>query len=252
MPPSPASPLEAVGVVSVAPMSASTEDERLLASPPPVAAPESRDPWRVMRIMGEFVEGFDELADVTRAVAFFGSSRLLADSSAYQLARETAKQLALANWSILTGGGPGIMEAANRGGSEGGAISIGLNIELPIEQPLNRYVNRALNFRYFFVRKTMLVKYSSAFIFLPGGLGTLDELFEALTLIQTGKINNFPVILMDTAYWQGMLDWLRETSAGRGVLDVADLEKLWLTDDPAEAVEVIARSRPGEPPAPRR
>jgi uncharacterized protein (TIGR00730 family) len=205
-----------------------------------------------MRIMGEFVEGFDQLADITRGVAFFGSSRLDADSGPYQLARETARQLALAGWSILTGGGPGIMEAANRGASDGGAVSVGLNIELPIAQPLNQYVNRALNFRYFFVRKTMLVKHSSAFVFLPGGLGTLDELFEALTLIQTGKIKNFPVILMDSAYWQGMLAWLRESSVGRGVLDVADLEDLCVTDDPAEAVEMIVRFRSKKPQAPPR
>lgn len=251
MPPPLADTLEQSGAVSAAPMSARTEDERLLASPPR-ARPESLDPWRVMRIMGEFVEGFDELADVTHAVAFFGSSRLEAGSRPYQLAHETAKGLALAGWDVMTGGGPGIMEAANRGASEGGAVSVGLNIELPIAQPLNRYVNRALNFRYFFVRKTMLVKHSSGFIFLPGGLGTLDELFEALTLIQTGKVSNFPVILMDVAYWQGMLTWLRDTAAGRGVLDGADLDRLCLTDDPAEAVELMARSTSTGLPAPRR
>lgn len=233
MPPSPADTVQ----------TPPTADERLLAIPHPAAPPESLDPWRVMRIMGEFVEGFEELADITRAAAFFGSSRLEADSPPYQLARETARQLALAGWSILTGGGPGIMEAANRGASEGEAVSVGLNIELPVAQPLNRYVNRALHFRYFFVRKTMLVRYSSAFVFLPGGLGTLDELFEALTLIQTGKIKNFPVVLMDVGYWQGMLAWLRETSVARGVLDVADLDALCLTDDPAEAAERIVRFR---------
>lgn len=220
-----------------------TEDEHLFQTPSPQR---SRDymlgePWRVMRIMGEFVEGFESLSDVTRAVSMFGSHRLSEGSQWYDLARETAHQFALADWTIMTGGGPGIMEAANRGAADGDALSIGLSIELPEEESHNSYVNRGINFRYFFVRKTMLVKYSSAFVFFPGGYGTLDELFEALTLIQTGKIHDFPVVLMGAAFWGGLIEWLRRELVGGGTIGAADLDLCYITDDPKQALEYVTR-----------
>jgi uncharacterized protein (TIGR00730 family) len=205
------------------------------------------EPWRVMRIMGEFVEGFEGLSDVTRAVAMFGSHCLPEDNPWYELARETANQFAKADWTELTGGGPGIMEAANRGAAEGGALSVGLNIELPNQQEAeNHYATRALNFRYFFVRKTMLVKYSSAFVFFPGGFGTLDELFEALTLIQTEKIQNFPVVLMGAAFWEGLIDWLRQAMVGGNTLAPTDLDLFQITDDPEKALDYVTRKLLGE------
>lgn len=219
-----------------------TEDEHLFQAPSPQR---SRDllgePWRVMRIMGEFVEGFESLSDVTRAVSMFGSHRLSEGSQWYDLARETAHQFALADWTIMTGGGPGIMEAANRGAADGDALSVGLSIELPEEESHNRYVNRGINFRYFFVRKTMLVKYSSGFVFFPGGYGTLDELFEALTLIQTGKIHDFPVVLMGAAFWGGLIEWLRRELVGGGTIGAADLDLCYMTDDPKQALEYVTR-----------
>lgn len=220
-----------------------TEDEHLFQAPSPQR---SRDymlgePWRVMRIMGEFVEGFESLSDVTRAVSMFGSHRLSEGSQWYDLARETAHQFALADWTIMTGGGPGIMEAANRGAADGDALSVGLSIELPEEESHNRYVNRGINFRYFFVRKTMLVKYSSGFVFFPGGYGTLDELFEALTLIQTGKIHDFPVVLMGATFWGGLIEWLRRELVGGGTIGAADLDLCYMTDDPKQALEYVTR-----------
>src|SRR5947199_8832662 len=183
-----------------------TQDEQLLESP---RADEftHTDTWRVFRIMGEFVEGFDELATLTRGISIFGSARTRTDDPDYQAARETAALLARGGFAVITGGGPGIMEAANRGAFEAGGLSIGCNIELPFEQQSNRYTNLSIDFRYFFVRKTMFVKYSNGFAIFPGGFGTLDELFEALTLVQTGKINRFPIVLYDSAYWKGLLDW---------------------------------------------
>src|ERR687890_2370177 len=186
-----------------------TQDEQLLETP---RADEftHTDTWRVFRIMGEFVEGFDELATVTRGVAVFGSARTPAEDPYHAAAQETSALLARAGFSVITGGGPGIMEAANRGAFEAGGVSIGCNIELPFEQAPNPYQTRTLTFKYFFVRKTMFVKYSTAFVIFPGGFGTLDELFESLTLIQTRKIRNFPVVLFGTAYWGGMVGWVKE------------------------------------------
>ena len=221
-----------------------TEDEQLLQAPPD----ERRsfihtDPWRVLRIMGEFVEGFDTLSDVRNAVTIFGSARTPTDDPYYEKAIETAKLLAKEGFPIITGGGPGIMEAANRGAQEGNGLSIGCNIELPHEQGTNPYVERSIDFRYFFVRKMMFVKYSTAFVVFPGGFGTMDELFEALTLIQTGKVKHFPVVLFGRAYFQGLIDWLRETVGGQGKIDVKDLDLLYVTDDPAEVVRRIQKAR---------
>jgi hypothetical protein len=222
-----------------------TEDERLLASP---GINERRsfthsDPWRVLRIMGEFVEGFDTLHDVRNAVTIFGSARTRTDDAVYEQAILTAKLLAQEGFPVITGGGPGVMEAANRGAQEGNGLSIGCNIELPFEQHINPYVERSINFRYFFVRKTMFVKYSTAFVVFPGGFGTLDELFEALTLIQTGKVKHFPVVLMGTTYWSGLVDWLRDRVASEGKIATEDLNLLHLTDDPADAVRWITKAR---------
>jgi uncharacterized protein (TIGR00730 family) len=199
------------------------------------------DPWRILRITGEFVEGFDQLADVGVAVAVFGSARTSADDPSYAAARETARLLVAGGFGVITGGGPGIMEAANRGAKDGNARSIGCNIELPFEQAANPYIDTLVNFRYFFVRKTMFIKYSSAFVIFPGGFGTLDELLEALTLIQTGKISHFPVVLFGCAYWQGLCDWLRGTVLANGKIGSVDLDLLQLTDDPDDAAaRVIA------------
>jgi uncharacterized protein (TIGR00730 family) len=223
-----------------------TEDERLFSVPHPTERRRefvSSDPWRVLRIMGEFVEGFDTLAGVHSGVTFFGSARTRPDDVHYRAATETARRFAGAGFSIITGGGPGIMEAANRGAAEGGGPSIGLNIELPFEQGTNEYVGTAMHFRYFFVRKTMFVKYSIGFVVFPGGYGTLDELFEALTLIQTGKIKHFPVVLFGTDYWHGLVDWLRATAAAQGKIDLRDLDIFHVTDDPAVAVDVVVRAR---------
>src|SRR5205809_3236064 len=221
-----------------------TEDERLLASPSRERRAFTKtDSWRVLRIMGEFVEGFDTLSDVYNAVTIFGSARTPAEDPFYEKAVETARMLAEQGFPIITGGGPGIMEAANRGCQEGNGLSIGCNIELPFEQGLNPYVERAINFRYFFVRKTMFVNYSTAFIVFPGGFGTMDELFEALTLIQTGKVKHFPVILFGKAYWAGLVEWLRERVAGEGKIDTADLELFHVTDDPEDAVRRCVKAR---------
>ena len=219
-----------------------TEDEKLLERQPKVAGRPAfidTDPWRALRILSEFVEGFDALASIGPAVTIFGSARAKADSPDYELARDIACRLAEAGFAIITGGGPGIMEAANRGARDGGGLSIGCNIELPHEQGLNQYVDLGVEFRYFFARKTMFVKYADAFVILPGGFGTLDELFEALTLIQTGKIRDFPVVLVGTAYWQGMLDWMRAVQLPAGAVSEADLDLLKLTDDPAEVASII-------------
>ena len=223
-----------------------TEDEQLLESPPPQTAAQlflKSDSWRVLRIMGEFVWGFDNLADVSDGVTIFGSARTQPDDPHYQGAVETARLLARAGIPVITGGGPGIMEAANRGASEGGGLSIGCNIELPFEQGSNAYLTRSLNFKFFFVRKTMFVKYATAFIVFPGGFGTLDELFEALTLIQTGKVRNFPVILFGKEYWSGLVDWLTKTVAHERKIDHKDLRLFKVTDDPAEATRIVIEAR---------
>jgi len=218
-----------------------TEDEKFLERPRDGVRPAfvDSDPWRALRILSEFVEGFDALAGVGPAVTIFGSARSDPGSPDYELARKIARRLAESGFAIITGGGPGMMEAANRGCREGGGLSIGCNIELPHEQGLNAYVDLGIEFKYFFARKTMFVKYADAFVIMPGGFGTLDELFEALTLIQTGKIRNFPVVLVGSAYWRGMLDWMRATLLPANAISEADVELLKITDDPDEAVEMI-------------
>ncbi len=219
-----------------------TEDELLFRRPERAPEPvdfTAGDPWRVLRITSEFVAGFDTLANVDRAVTIFGSARVNETDHEYQAAREVARRLAGAGFSIITGGGPGIMEAGNRGAVEGGGESIGCNIELPFEQGMNQYVRIAINFRYFFVRKTMFVKYSEAFVIFPGGFGTMDELFEALTLIQTRKIDHFPVILFDSQYWGGLITWMKDIMVREGKASPDDMDLLFVTDDPEEVATII-------------
>jgi hypothetical protein len=208
------------------------------------------DPWRVLRIQAEFVEGFGLLAELGMAVSVFGSSRASRGSRGFELAESISAGLAEAGYAVITGGGPGIMEAANKGAASVGGVSVGLGIELPQEQGLNDYVEIGLEFRYFFVRKTMFVKYSQAFVVLPGGFGTLDELFEAVTLVQTGKITKFPIVLVDSSYWSGLLGWLKDTVAGQDKVSTADLDLLSVADSPDEVVEIIQKAhsnglRPG-------
>ncbi|MGK2934878.1 MAG: TIGR00730 family Rossman fold protein [Gemmatimonadaceae bacterium] len=216
-----------------------TEDEKLLQHPRAEADFVRTDPWRVLRIMSEFIEGFDVLAQTDKGVAVFGSARVGPDDPQYEMAVEVSRLLAEAGFSIITGAGPGIMEAANKGARLGGGPSIGCNIELPFEQGANPYVDTLVNFRYFFVRKTMFIKYSSAFIIFPGGFGTLDELFEAVTLIQTGKIYHFPIILMGRRYWAGLLRWLHARVLLEKKISPGDLDLLFLTDDPEEAAQAV-------------
>src|SRR5947209_2690357 len=197
------------------------------------------DPWRVFRIMSEFVEGFDTLSHIPPAVAVFGSARVKPEDPAYAAAVETARLLAKAGFGIITGGGPGIMEAANKGAQEGGNISIGCNIELPFEQKPNPYLDISLDFRYFFMRKTMFVKYAEAFVIFPDGFGTMDELFEALTLIQTKKVNHFPVILYDSKYWAGLINWIRDTMLPSNKVNTDDIGLLMLSDDPREICKIV-------------
>ena len=201
------------------------------------------DSWRVLRIMGEFVWGFDNLASIQNGVSIFGSARTRADDRYYKDAVAVAGLLAEHGIPVITGGGPGIMEAGNRGAKEAGGESVGCNIELPFEQGNNPYLTKNLLFKFFFVRKTMFVKYATAFIVFPGGYGTMDELFEALTLIQTGKVKSFPVVLFGRAYWEGMVDWLSRTVAGAGNIDPADLTLFHVTDDPEEAVRIVLEAR---------
>lgn len=217
-----------------------TEDAKLLQQPGPSQVDFTKtDPWRVLRIMGEFIEGFDVLASVQKGVSFFGSARTGPDDLMYQAAQETARLLARAGYDIITGAGPGVMEAANKGAKLGGGRSIGCNIELPFEQGTNPYVDTVVHFRYFFVRKTMFVKYSNAYIIFPGGFGTLDELFEALTLIQTGKINQFPVVLFGRHYWAGLVRWLSARALGERKISPGDMDLVLLTDDPGEAADAV-------------
>src|ERR687890_171421 len=199
------------------------------------------DPWRVLRIQSEFVEGFGALAGLGRAVSVFGSARIAREDPTYALAQEIGRRLAEAGYAVITGGGPGAMEAANRGALEGGGISVGLGIELPFEQGMNEYVDLGVNFRYFFARKTMFVKYAEGFVVLPGGFGTFDELFEALTLVQTHKVTGFPVVLVGTDYWSGLLDWMRTSVVDRGMISEADLDLVTLVDDPGEAVAHVVK-----------
>jgi uncharacterized protein (TIGR00730 family) len=197
------------------------------------------DPWRVLRIQAEFVEGFGMLAELPRAVTVFGSARTPRDHPEYAVGRELGAALAEAGFAVITGGGPGVMEAANRGCSDAGGFSVGLGIELPFEQGLNDWVDLGINFRYFFARKTMFVKYSQAFVCLPGGFGTLDELFEALTLVQTKKVTKFPVVLLGSEYWGGLYDWIAKTVLDSGKIGEKDLALLHLTDDVDDAVRVV-------------
>lgn len=244
-----------------------TEDERLLTRPaqplisPSEGVPQEQqredehaferalhfdftitDPWRVMRIMSEFVNGFDALAHIPPCVTVFGSARTQSDDPVYTAAVETGRLLAKAGFGIITGGGPGIMEASNKGAQEGGNLSIGCNIELAFEQVPNQYLDISLDFRYFFVRKTMFVKYSNAFIIFPGGFGTMDELFEALTLIQTKKVSNFPVILYGSKYWEGLLNWIRETMLAEEKVSVDDVALLRISDDPEEICRMVCEA----------
>jgi uncharacterized protein (TIGR00730 family) len=200
------------------------------------------DTWRVLRITGEFVAGFDALAEVGPAVSVFGSARTPEDDPMYASAVDLGRRLAEVGFATITGGGPGIMEAASRGAFEAGGVSIGANIELPMEQGLNRYVNLPLNFRYFFVRKTMFVKYAEGFVIFPGGFGTLDELFEALTLIQTGKVGHFPVVLFGTSFWRGLRDWIEEQLLATGKIHEHDRDLLWITDDTEKVVDIMLSS----------
>jgi uncharacterized protein (TIGR00730 family) len=208
----------------------STTDQRLLDQRGPVDWVHT-DPWRVLRIQSEFIEGFGALAELGPAIAVFGSSRIRRDEPAYADGVELGRRLAQAGFAVITGGGPGAMEAANKGAVEAGGVSVGLGIELPFEAGLNEFVDLGLNFRYFFARKTMFVKYSQGFVVLPGGLGTLDEVFEALTLVQTQKVTSFPVVLVGTDYWRGLLDWLRDTVAASGRIAPHDLDLIEVTDD---------------------
>ena len=215
-----------------------TTDQRLLDRRGPTDWVHT-DPWRVLRIQSEFVEGFGLLAELPRAVSVFGSARTPRDHPHYAAGVQLGAALAQAGYAVITGGGPGAMEAANRGASEAGGLSVGLGIELPFEQELNEWVDVGIAFRYFFVRKTMFVKYAQAFVILPGGFGTLDELFEALTLVQTRKVTRFPVILYGREYWSGLLDWVRTTMTETGTISPADIDLLTVTDDIGEAIAEI-------------
>jgi uncharacterized protein (TIGR00730 family) len=215
-----------------------TTDQRLLDSRGPSDWVHT-DPWRVLRIQSEFVEGFGLLSEIGAAVSVFGSARTRPDNPDYQAAEKLGAALARAGYAVITGGGPGIMEAVNKGTSEAGGVSVGLGIELPFEQRLNDWVDIGLQFRYFFARKTMFVKYAQAFVIMPGGFGTLDETFEALTLVQTHKVTRFPVLLYGTQYWRGLLDWLRDTALVDGKVRASDLDLIFVSDDVAEIVARI-------------
>ncbi|TMC11430.1 MAG: TIGR00730 family Rossman fold protein [Chloroflexi bacterium] len=202
------------------------------------------DPWRALRILSEFVEGFDALSGLGPAISIFGSARTPREDAYYVAAERTGQAIAERGFAVITGGGPGIMEAANKGCKQAGGLSVGCNIELPDEQGINDYVDLGVEFRYFFARKTMFVKYARGFIIFPGGFGTLDELFESLTLAQTGKIDHFPIVLFGRAYWTGLLEWIRSQGLPRAYLQAQDLDLVLVTDDPEEAAEVATRARP--------
>jgi len=232
----------------------STTDQRLLDTHGPSDWVHS-DPWRVLRIQAKFVEGFGALAELGPAVSVFGSARVHADEPEYALGMAVGRLLVEAGYAVITGGGPGAMEAANRGACEAGGVSVGLGIELPFEQGMNEWVDVGVDFRYFFARKTMFVKYAQGFIVLPGGFGTFDELFEALVLVQTKKVTSFPVVLLGHAYWDGLVDWLRSTVLPGGKVNARDLDLFSVTDDPAEAVRIVmaadqALNRAPVPPEP--
>ena len=228
-----------------------TEDAKLLSAPGPRDDFTRTDPWRVLRMTGEIIEGFDALASVDKGVSIFGSARTSPDDPQYHAATEVARLLGEAGFSIITGAGPGIMEAANKGARIAGAKSIGCNIELPFEQGANPYVDTLVSFRYFMVRKTMFIKYSNAFICFPGGFGTLDELFEAVTLIQTGKIFQFPVVLFGTHYWAGLVRWLQSRVLSERKISPGDLDLLLLTDDPQEAAKAVIEAHAAQAKSPR-
>jgi uncharacterized protein (TIGR00730 family) len=233
-------------------MQTSTTDQRLLDSRGPTDWVHT-DPWRVMRIQSEFVEGFGMLAELGPAISVFGSARTKVKDPMYAAAERLGRALVEAGYAVITGGGPGVMEAANRGATEAGGLSVGLGIELPFEQGINDWVDMGIDFRYFFARKTMFVKYAQAFVVLPGGFGTMDELFEALTLVQTGKVTRFPVVLMGTAYWQGLLDWLRGTMTAEGKIGPADLDLMFVSDDVDEVVRhILSADRAADPVQSRR
>jgi uncharacterized protein (TIGR00730 family) len=216
-----------------------TTDEELLGAQAPTVTTEHTDAERLERIHDELARGFDALGHVTRGVSVFGSARTSPDHPRYALAREVGRRLGESGFAVITGGGPGIMEAANRGASEAGACSVGLNIELPFEQRGNAYQDIALTFQFFFTRKVMFVRYATAFVVFPGGFGTLDELFEALLLIQTGKIRSFPVVLVGTDWWSGLIAWMRERVAGEAMISPGDLALMRCTDDPDEVVAIV-------------
>jgi len=220
---------------------ATTADQRLLDRRGPSDWVHT-DPWRVMRIQAEFVEGFGLLAELGIAVSVFGSARTPRGSAEYEQAERIAAALSHAGYAVITGGGPGIMEAANKGAAEAGGVSVGLGIELPMESGLNDYVNVGVEFRYFFVRKTVFVKYSQAFVVLPGGYGTLDELFESLTLVATNKITRFPIVLVGSSYWSGLLGWLREKVQAEGNIYGHELDLFTVADDPDEVVKIITKA----------
>jgi uncharacterized protein (TIGR00730 family) len=236
-------PLELRRKQAAAPMS----DQRLLDTRGPDQFIHT-DPWRVLRIQSEFVEGFGALAELGPAVSVFGSARTKPGSSFYEMGVEVGRHLAEAGVAVITGGGPGSMEAANKGAVEGNGVSVGLGIELPFEQGLNRWVDLGINFRYFFARKTMFVKYAQGFIVLPGGLGTLDELFEAMVLVQTRKVTSFPIVLLGVDFWSPMIEWIRETLVKEGMVSEKDLDLIQLVDDPADAVHRVLHGIP-RPPA---
>jgi uncharacterized protein (TIGR00730 family) len=217
---------------------AKTTDQRLLDERGPTSWLH-QDPWRVLRIQSEFVEGFGALAELGPAISVFGSARLARGGEEYALARQIGRLLSEAGYAVITGGGPGAMEAANRGACEAGGVSVGLGIELPHEQGMNEWVDLGVHFRYFFARKTMFLKYAQGFVVLPGGFGTLDELFEALVLVQTEKITAFPIVLLGTQFWGGLLDWIRSNLVAEGMIHAQDVDLITLTDDPVEAVEFI-------------
>jgi uncharacterized protein (TIGR00730 family) len=233
----------------VVPEGRQTADRSFLERPAIDEPTHHADPWRVLRIVSEFVEGFDAMSQVGQAITCFGSARIAPNTEMYGLGRQTGAALARRGFAVITGGGPGIMEAINRGCQEAGGLSVGCNIELPQEQALNDYVDLGIEFRYFFVRKMMFVRYARGFVIFPGGFGTLDELFEALTLAQTGKIEHFPVVLFGREYWTGLLGWLRDKALSEKLISAEDLDVLVLTDDPEEAAEVATSARPEAKPA---
>ena len=222
----------------------STADSRLLDAPPSSDFTHT-DPWRVMRIQSEFVRGFDSLADIGPAISVFGSARTKRESRNYRTGMDVGRLLVEAGVAVITGGGPGSMEAANRGATEAGGLSIGLGIELPFEQGMNQWVGLGVDFRYFFARKTMFVKYAQGFVVLPGGLGTLDELFEAMVLVQTSKVTQFPIVLVDRAFWSPLLDWIRNTMEAEGLISPGDINIVQLADTPEEAVALVMAGEAG-------